>query len=269
MKKICILLISAFFTLCACFYFYKNNISNDLNEIKTRGVLLVGTTGDYCPMSCFDNKTNSYVGFDIELAEDLAKSLGVQIRYVQTSWPTLMQDVKKKKFDIAISGITITDKRKEQALMTNGYLDNGKTVLCRKEDINKYTSLDSINRPNVRVMENPGGLNERFARENLPKADLIIHNINYEIPQLIADGKADVMITEIIEADYYSNINKNLAAPLSKKPFTKGQIGMLLPLKNKNLLKYADKFISKEKEIGRIEELKEKYIYSEKAIINR
>lgn len=78
----------------------------------------------------------------------------------------------------AIGGITITEARLEQALMSDGYLGNGKTVLCRREDADRYRSLDAINRPEVRVMENPGGLNEKFARENLPDATLIIHELN-------------------------------------------------------------------------------------------
>ena len=63
-------------------------------------------------MSYLDPETDTYVGFDAELAEDLADALGVEIEYVKTSWPI---------------------------------------------------SLESINRPEVRVMENPGGLNEKFA----------------------------------------------------------------------------------------------------------
>ena len=71
------------------------------------------------------------------------------------------------------------------------------------------------------------------------------------------------MITEVIEAKYYSGINKNLAAPLSETPFTKGQIGMLIPKGNKKLLKFTNKFINKEIKSGRIDELKVKYIYCE------
>ena len=102
-----------------------------------------------------DPETNTYVGFDAELAQDLAASLGVEIEYVETSRPTLMEDTLAGKFDLAICGITITDARKEQALMSEGYLENGKTVLCRAEDGDKYTSLEAINHPEVRVMENP------------------------------------------------------------------------------------------------------------------
>ena len=230
-----------------------------LEEIRAGGVLRVGTAGDYQPMSYLDPNTD--VGFDAELAEDLAASLGVTIEYVKTSWPTLMEDTLAGKFDLAVCGITVTDARKEQALMSDGYLENGKTVLCRAEDAEKYTSLEAINRPEVRVMENPGGLNEKFARENLPDAALIIHDVNQEIPGLVASGEADVMITEVMEAGFYVGQDDRLAAPLIFEPFTNGQLGFLMPKGSEDLLDYVNRFLLEEKESGRIDELAEKYIY--------
>ena len=232
-----------------------------LEEIRAGGVLRVGTAGDYQPMSYLDPETNTYVGFDAELAEDLAASLGVTIEYVKTSWPTLMEDTLAGKFDLAVCGITVIDARKEQALMSDGYLENGKTVLCRAEDAEKYTSLEAINRPEVRVMENPGGLNEKFARENLPDAALIIHDVNQEIPELVASGEADVMITEVMEAGFYVGQDDRLAAPLIFEPFTNGQLGFLMPKGSEDLLDYVNRFLLEEKESGRIDELAEKYIY--------
>ena len=232
-----------------------------LEAIREKGVLRVGTAGDYQPMSYFDPETNAYVGFDAALAEDLAASLGVDIEYVATSWPTLMEDTLAGKFDLAICGITVTDARKEQALMSDGYLGNGKTVLCRAEDADKYTSLEAINRPEVRVMENPGGLNEKFARENLPDATLIIHDVNQEIPGLVASGEADVMITEVMEAGYYVGQDDRLAAPLIHEPFTHGQLGALMPKGSEDLLDYVNDFLEAEKASGRIDELAAAYIY--------
>ena len=232
-----------------------------LAAIKERGVLRVGTAGDYQPMSYLDPETRRYVGFDAELAEDLADALGVELEYVETSWPTLMADTLAGKFDLAICGITITDARQEQALMSDGYLGNGKTVLCRAEDAGRYTSLSAINRPEVRVMENPGGLNEKFARENLPNATLIIHDVNQEIPGLVAAGEADVMITEIMEAGYYVGQDSRLAAPLIYAPFTQGQLGVLMPKGSETLLDYVNAFLAQEKASGRIDALAEEYIY--------
>ena len=172
-----------------------------------------------------------------------------------------VEDTLAGRFDLAICGITITEARKEQALMSDGYLENGKTVLCRKEDADRYISLEAINRPEVRVMENPGGLNEKFARENLPDVTLIIHSVNQEIPGLIASGEADVMITEIMEAGFYVGQDSRLAAPLIFDPFTRGELGVLMPEGSEDLLDYVNRFIAYERESGRIDELAEQYIY--------
>ena len=232
-----------------------------LDRICETGVLRVGTAGDYKPMSFLEPETGTYWGFDTELAEDLASSLGVEIEYIPTSWPTLMKDTQTGQFDLAICGITVTDARKEQGLMSNGYLQNGKTVLCRAEDADRYTSLEAINRPEVRVMENPGGMNEKFARENLPDATLIIHDINQEIPGLVASGEADVMITEVMEAGYYVGQDSRLAAPLIYEPFTDGQLGILMPKGSEDLLEYVNQFLDDEKKSSRLDELAEQYIY--------
>ena len=234
-----------------------------LAAIKERGVLKVGATGDYRPMS-FLEEDGSYVGFDAALAEDLAADLGVELEYVPTSWPTLMEDTLAGKFDLAVTGITITDARKEEALMSEGYLGNGKTVLCRAEDADKYTSLEAIDLPEVRVMENPGGLNEKFARENLPDASLTIHDVNEEIPGLIAEGEADVMITEILEAAYYVSLDDRLAAPLLDEPFTRGQLGALMPKGSEDLCEYVNGFIDRQRSSGRLDELADIYIYGSK-----
>lgn len=231
-----------------------------LDVIRERKVLKVGTTGDYQPMSYLDPETGKYEGFDDELAKDLASLLGVEIEHVATSWPTLMEDTLSGKFDLAICGVTVTDARKEEALMSDGYLINGKTILCRKEDKDRYTSLEDINKPEVRVMVNPGGLNEKFARENLPDVTLIIHDVNQEIPSLIAQGEADIMITEVAEAGYYVKKDSRLAAPLYLEPFTAGQIGILMPKGSEDLLDYVNQFLKDEKESGRIDELMGKYI---------
>lgn len=230
-------------------------------QIRARGVLLVGTTGDYRPMSFLDPDSGEYWGFDIELAKDLAEALGVELRFVPTTWPTLMEDTQAGKFDLAISGITITEARRAQALMSEGYLANGKTVLCRTADAGKYTSLEAIDRPEVVVMENPGGLNEQFVRQNLPHAALVIHRVNEEIPGLVASGAADVMITEILEAGYYAARDSRLAAPLLQRPFTHGELGVLMAQGSEDLLDFVNSFLASERESGRLDELAATYIY--------
>jgi cyclohexadienyl dehydratase len=156
-------------------------------EIIERGILLIGTTGDYRPLS-FCEPDGTYWGFDIEVAKEIAKELGVEAVFIKTSWPTLTADVlaEPQTFDMAMGGITITDTRCETMLMSEGYLANGKTILCRASESERYKSLTDMDKPEVRVMVNPGGLNEMFANENLMHATIIVHQKNEEIPTLIA-----------------------------------------------------------------------------------
>ena len=232
-----------------------------VTEIVERGKVLIGTTGDYRPLSFCEPETGEYWGFGIEIAQEIAKQLGVKVEFVKTSWPTLTADVlaEPQKFDFAIGGITITDTRRETMLMSDGYLANGKTILCRAAESERYQSLADIDKPEVRVMVNPGGLNEKFAHENLTHATIIVHQKNEEIPTLIAEGVADVMITEITEAPYYVQTDTRLAAPLLNEPFTHGEIGVLMQKGQEDLLDFVNGVIRRMKSNGSLHRLHEKY----------
>lgn len=232
----------------------------NVDRIQQRGVVLVGTTGDYRPLSYKEPDTGVYWGFDLDVAGEIAKRINVTVSYVPTSWPALTADVQNPGlFDFAIGGITITDNRLETMDMSEGYLGNGKTILCRKEDAGKYTCQEDLNHPEVRVMVNPGGLNEKFARANLPDCMLIVFDKNEEIPNQVAEGNADVMIIEITEAPWYVQNDSRLAAPLLDKPFTRGHIGVLMRKGQEDLLELVNTTIRKMKADGSLKALHEKY----------
>ena len=238
----------------------EQHIKGKVAEIVERGTLLVGTTGDYRPLS-FCEPDGTYWGFGIEMAQEIAKNMGVEIAFVKTSWPTLTADVlaEPQLFDFAIGGITITDARRETMLMSEGYLANGKTILCRASESGQYKSLADLDKPEVKVMVNPGGLNEKFANENLTHATIVVHQKNEEIPTLIAEGAADVMITEITEAPYYVKADPRLAAPLLNEPFTHGEIGVLMQKGQEDLLQVVNSTIQKMKSDGSLRRLHEKF----------
>jgi len=103
------------------------------------------------------------------------------------------------------------------------------------------------------------GLNEKFANENLTHANIIVHQKNEEIPTLVAEGAADVMITEITEAPYYVQTDTRLAAPLLDAPFTHGEIGVLMQKGQEDLLQMVNNIIRQMKADGSLRKLHEKY----------
>ncbi len=268
MRKILLLFLTAVLcgssvSLASCAGCDDNAVVVDqptIARIQERGTILIGTTGDYRPLS-FREADGTYWGFGIEVSGVIAERLGVSIEFVQTSWPTLSADVQAEPqtFDLAIGGITITDARRETMLMSDGYLANGKTIMCRATEADRYKSLADIDKPEVRVMVNPGGLNEKFANANLTHATIIVHQKNEEIPSLIAEGEADIMITEITEAPYYIKTDTRLAAPLLNSPFTHGEIGVLMRKGQTDLLQLVNDVISQMKSDGTLRQLHEKY----------
>ena len=270
MKHVKLWVLAAIFCICGACVTTCCTSSNDNPVIETQqptiqritehGMLLVGTTGDYRPLS-YREADGNYWGFGIEMAEKIAKHIGVGIEFVQTSWPTLTSDVltEPQTFDLAIGGITITDTRKETMMMSDGYLYNGKTILCRADDADRFQSLADIDKPDVRVMVNPGGLNEKFANENVTHATIIVWQKNEEIPNQVAEGHADVMITEITEAPWYVQNDPRLAAPLLNAPFTHGEIGVLMRKGQDDLLALVNVVIAQMKADGTLRQLHEKY----------
>lgn len=90
-------------------------------------------------------------------------------------------------------------------------------------------------------------------------ATIMVHPKNEEIPALVAEGEADIMITEITEAPYYVNTDSRLAAPLLENPFTRGEIGILIKKGQEDLLNFVNDIIAQMKSDGSLLELHQKY----------
>ena len=258
LRKFCLAILTVVIFLSAV----KNVEAGHLEEILARGTIRIGTTGDYRPMSYLNQQTGEYEGIDAELSKIIAESLGVKIEYVPTTWKTLSQDTLDGKFDIALCGISRNYAREKILEMSDGYGVGifGKTILCRKSDAKKFKTLADINKPSVKVMINPGGTNEKFAYANLKKATLIVYNENAEIPHQISIGNADIMITETVEALNYIKLDKNLAAPLIDKPFTRHSCGILMQKGDQEFLNYINFVLAEIRMDGTLDRLENKYL---------
>jgi len=191
-----------------------------LDEIVKRGTLRVGMTGDYKPFTYLDKATQQFSGFDVDMAEALGKALGVKVEFVQTAWPQLMKDFEADNFDIAMGGVSITLDRQKKGLFSTPIMREGKTPIARCADKGKYETIADIDKPGTRVIVNPGGTNERFARANVKNAEVKVYNDNVTIFDEIANGNADLMMTDSSETLYQQKLHPGvLCAVHPDKPF--------------------------------------------------
>ena len=182
----------------------------DLQRILAAGVLRVGTTLDYPPFS--SGTLDQPGGIDITLAKRLGDSLGVPVQFVQTSWPTLTQDFTARAFDLALSGVSITPSRTALGAFSAPYHIGGKTPIGRCLDQDRFKDFATIDQPETRAVFNPGGTNERFARQHLQHAQFIIFPDNRFIFQELMAGRADVMFTDEIEVALKTQQHRPLCA---------------------------------------------------------
>jgi cyclohexadienyl dehydratase len=198
-----------------------------LDAVQKSGKLRVCTPGDYKPFS-LAKPDGSYEGIDVDLVQSAAKALGVQVEMVKSAWPTLMKDFIEK-CDVAVGGISVTLDRQKTAFFTQAYMVNGKAPITKCENVKKFQTVADIDKPNVTVIENPGGSNERFARANFKTAKIVIYNDNTTIFDEILKGNADVMISESVETLVQQKLRPGLCAVNPDKPLQYGEMAWLLP----------------------------------------
>lgn len=219
-----------------------------LDTILARGAVRVGLTGDYRPFSIKD-AAGKFEGLDVDMAESLARGLGVKLEIVPTTWPTLMADLHAQKYDIGMGGISVTLERAKTAMFSAPVMRTGKAPIARCTDQGRFTTLADIDRPGVRVITNPGGTNDRFARANVKQAEVIVFPNNAAIFDEIVAGRADVMMTDAVEARLQQKLRPELCAINPDKPFDFSELAYLLP-RDPALKAWVDQWLHLQVETG-------------------
>lgn len=183
------------------------------------------------------------------MAESLARGLGVKLEVVPTTWPTLMADLHAQKYDIGMGGISVTLDRAKSAYFSAPVMRTGKAPIARCADQARFTSLAEIDKPGVRVIVNPGGTNERFARANVRQAEIIVFPNNAAIFDELVAGRADVMMTDAVETKLQQRLRPDLCAVNPDQPFDFSELAYLLP-RDPALKAWVDQWLHIQAETG-------------------
>jgi cyclohexadienyl dehydratase len=222
-----------------------------LDQILDAKILRVGTTGDYRPFSFVADKRAEFRGIDIDLARNLAASLGVELELVNTSWPSLTHDLGAGKFDIAMSGVSLNSARRQIGYFSVPYHRGGKTPISQCLEKEKFSSLELIDSAETRIVVNPGGTNQRFVENNIRHAQVIVHNDNRSIFHQIVNGNTDVMITDRIEVQLQTQLHPTLCSTMPQNNFTIQDKAYLMP-KDVQLKHAVDEWLSTRLEDGTV-----------------
>lgn len=184
-----------------------------LNEVLDEGVLKVGTTGDFNPMSFKDPETKEYKGHQIDAAKKLAEDMGVEVEFVPAEWKTLINGVVAGKYHIVMTGTSMTVGRAKAAGYTSPWGRTGYLPLTRDEISDRFKTWEDLNSPDVTIGYNLGTSFADFVKSNLPKAKVKeVESPARDWQELLA-GRVDVTISSILEAGKLSTTHEALDIP--------------------------------------------------------
>ncbi|KGY11452.1 cyclohexadienyl dehydratase [Vibrio tubiashii] len=229
-----------------------------LQEILDKGVLRVGTTGDWNPMTMKDPATNSYRGFDIDVTTELAKDLGVKVEYVATDWKTLVNGITANKYDITGSA-SLNMSRAKVAGYSQPYFYLAFVPVVQKKDLDKFSDWSDFDSAEIKVAATLGTVQEKMVKEFFPSAQHIVIEAPARDFQELLARRADVSVTSNVEAATLVEKFKQLAIVPVKDPRKPTPIAMLLPQDDQVWINYLNHWVELKKTQGFFNKTAEKW----------
>ena len=245
-------------TLAASIFSMPANAQSALNEILNNGVLKVGTTGDWNPMSVRDPATNAYKGYDIDVMTQLASDLGVELEMVPTDWKTLVNGVVAGNYHMTGSA-SISPSRMKAAGYSESYIDVEILPFTTEDKADRFTGWDSINSGDVKVATTLGTTFEKKVRDWFPNAEIVVVEAPARGFQEVLSGRADAFVTSNIEGSTLLTKFPNLRQIEVGQARTPTPIAMLLPQDDQVWINYINSWIELKKKQGFFESTAEKW----------
>jgi ABC-type amino acid transport substrate-binding protein len=166
-----------------------------LAQVQRRGELAVCIWPDYFGITWRDPRTGQLSGIDIDLSAELARDLGVRLRYVESSFATLIDDVRQQRCDVAMFAIGTLPQRREHLRFTRPYLQSDIYAVTTQTHptVREWADID---KPGVAVAVAAGTFMEPVMRDTLKQARLVSVKAPDTRERELEAGRVDVFMTD-------------------------------------------------------------------------
>lgn len=204
--------ITTWMLLCMVVLLSFGSIAGAEGEKKT---VILGTSAEYMPYEFHKtiDGVDTIVGFDIEIAKEIAKDMGAELVIKDTSFDALLPELTSGRIDFVISGMNPTEDRRKSIDFSIPYYRAEQSIIVRKEDKDKYNTVESLEGANFGVQKS--SVQEKIAK-SIPNSNVISLD---KVPDLLLQletGRVDVVIAEYPVAK--ANINEDTMAITDAKP---------------------------------------------------
>lgn len=229
--------------------------SDGIEKIKKRGYLLWGSDAEGGAPYVFPDPKNPsrLIGFEVDLANAIAKELGIEARQLQNAWDSLIPALKRGDFDIAMNGIEITPQREGEVLFSKPYYIYTEQLVVRKNET-RIKSIDDLKGKKV------GTLSGAVAHDilmNIGGVDVKVYSGQVEPYEDLALGRLDAVLLDLPIAAYYAKPNPKLK--YAGNPIGEGFYGIAVRKGNDELKNQINEILLKLMESGEMKKIYQKW----------
>ncbi len=251
-----VLLLSALFLLLGALPFTV--MADTLNDIQDRGVLRVGMEPGYMPFEMTDQK-GEIIGFDVDMAKRIAKAMGVKLELVSTAWDGIIPALLTKKFDILMSGMTVTAERNLKIAFANPYIVVGQSILVKKQYANVVKSYKDLNNKKFKVGSKLGTTGEQATKRMIGQATYISFETEQEGIMDLVNGKIDAFVYDLPYMAIANAQKSEGKLIFLDEPFTYEPLGWAIRHGNGDLLNWLNNYLTQLKNDGTYDKIYAKW----------
>lgn len=222
--------------------------ASTLETIKKRGELRVGIEPGFLPFE-MQTKTGKWLGFDVDMMSAFAKSIGVKPKFVATQWDGIIPGLLAKKYDVIVSGMTITKERAKTVSFSDPYYAAGLKVMVNSNSAKKIKSAKDLNSSKVKVATKLGTTGDIYVGKSLKKAKIRKFDREADAAQSVLFKQTDAFI---YDKPYLELFVSSKAKGLSLLPglLSEENFGLAARKKDKALLAAFNSFLAKWRKSG-------------------
>ena len=228
--------------------------SNLLESIKSAGKIRIGVEGTYRPYTYHD-ASGKLAGFEYDIAETLAKDLGVTAEFVETPWDSLIAGVDADRYDIVINNVSATDERKQKYDFSVPYLHSEPKVAVKKD-----SSLQNVSEISGHSSAQSETSNFRKMVEVKGASIVVVSGFDEAIEQVLS-GRAEMTANDSVSFAEYFKEHPDANLRLLAGDLGTGSNSSILMAKGQDALRNAiDESLKKHLGNGDIKAIYEKYV---------